>query len=303
MGEKRVGFYQPILLDTDDQRHEIKGGDFWSDVHRDIAALSYAERRFNLNAAPFYGVADVGTKPAQKYIRLGRVRTASDWPDTIDDRDQSTAPLTLPTGRNLFESAYMVPFGTTNVVAIMGPMHGIVSIRAVERWLNVALDLVTKGYTLELLPVVDTAVADKLVASEGVTRLQVRVPAGSSLELPDGAKTGAELALENAVAAAVEELSAEIVLSAGRGRATAKSRLDLKKSVLRLLRAGGIDKLEVTMTSEDEATGRLVSQQHDLLRDIITTTATFPTDDHTQLDVDDVLIGINEAIRQYRERR
>lgn len=302
MVQKRVGFFRPVLIDDEEQRREITG-DFWGGVHRDLSAMPYGQRRFTMDAAQFYGVADIGTKPARSYIRLGRVRTASDWPDTIDDNNQSTAPLTLPAGRNLFESAYLVPFGTRNLVAIMGPLHGIVTTRSIEKWLTLTLDLVTQGLSLELLPVVDTAVTDKLLSAEGVTRLHVRVPAGSTLELPDGTMSGAELAVANAVVAAGDQLSAELVLSAGRGRGTAKSRLDLKKTVLRLMRAGGLDKLEVTMTSEDPDTGRLKSQQHDLLRDVITTTITFDTEDHTQLDVDDILSRIGEAIQQYRDRR
>lgn len=299
MGQKKVGFYRPIIIDDKENRHEVKEADFWSKTHAAIAGMPYKARRTSVNAAPFHGEAGTGVSPALSYIRLGRVRYAADWPDMIDDNQQKTEALTLPTGRNLFECAYLVPFGTINRVALMGPTRGIVSVRQVETWLGAMLELPKKGHRLELVPEVDQAVLDKLMQAEGVTRVEVRVPVGTDLELADGKQTGAEAALDEATAVAGDKLITELIFSAGHGRADAKTRSKLKKATVRLARAAGIDKLKVTMTNEVQDSTGLASTSHDLFRDIITATAKFDVDDHTQLGIDDILLGIGEAIKDF----
>lgn len=301
VGQKKVGFYRPIIIDDKENRHEVKGSDFWAKTHKAIGELEFKARRVPVNAAPFHGEVGLGTAPAVKYIRLGRVRYASDWPELLDDHAEKVEVLDLPNGRNLFECAYLVPFGTINRVALMGPLRGIVTVRQVETWLGAMLGLPTKGHRLELAPEVDSAIYEKLTQSEGVTRIEVRVPKGADLELPSGEKTGAEAALDEAVQAAGDKLITELIFSAGHGQADAKTRSRLKKAAVRLARATGVDRLHVTMTTESKDSSRLKSSGHDLFRDLITATAKFDVDDHTQLEVDEVLTGIQEAIQDFQK--
>jgi hypothetical protein len=122
---KQVKFYSAVGVHKDGSRDELDGS-FWTDAHAQISGLPEGHRSITYNRAPYFGEAGVGHARAYPYLRVGRIRRRGDWPDTVDGRG-TVAPLDLQ-GVDLFEGAYLVPFGTVNRVAFMGPLRGVVSV-------------------------------------------------------------------------------------------------------------------------------------------------------------------------------
>ncbi len=298
VSKKQVKFLSPIVIDEDEQRRELEPG-FWDGLHQDIEVMPADDRSFNVNLAPYLGEAGAGSSIRRKYIRVGRIRRPADWPETVDESSGTTGPLSLPPGRNLFEAAYIVPFGTKNRIAFMGPLRGIVTIRTLEMWLGQVMDLPLKNHRLELVPEVDLEAFDKLIASDGVNRLQLRLPAGAMTDAEIGDEEGADAAFRELSNEFGDDLSIEITLSPGHSTAPTDTRERLKAVTQWLVRSNRADKVKATFTNWDGEEGRLKREEHDLIRDVITATAEFGTDDETKLDVDDILEEIDRLINDF----
>ena len=292
---KTVRFYRPMIIEQDDSASPAPAG-FWSSAHGVISSASVAARRMNIKTAPWFGDAGAGTSRAYPYIRCGRVRLPGDWPPVLDDHG-NVIPLSLVDG-NLFETAYLVPFGTAERIAMVGPVRGLVAKSSIETWLGALLNLPPQGRSLRLEPLIDEAVATKLAESIGVSRLSVTIPAHTAFEAPDGPKSEVEQALESTQALG-QDLDRTMTFSYGSRRKGAWIE-ELLTAARRLKRAEGVTKIEATLMLPTDTGFR--TEVHDLIEDRIAITAEFPVDDDSQPDVETMLEGIHDAIEEFRAR-
>lgn len=293
---KVVRFYRPILIKPDETRHELTA-DFWQKFRAHVATLSAKRRRVRYSGVTFRGDQGVGVAPALPYVRVGRVRTPVDYPDTVDSSD-SVAPLTI-TGFNLLENAYIVPFGARNQVAVMNPIRGLVPLSAIETWMGSVLQLPAKGESIELVPEIDTKAISKLLNAQGVASLTVKIPHDEDLAMPQGSNSVVENALRQANAASRSELDVEITFTHGR-RTPGGMAKTLQGVAERLFRTAGLERLDVSMILQDG--DGFKREHHNLLRDQIASTAVFRRDDNAQMTVDEILEAINGAIKDFRSR-
>lgn len=298
MATKQVRFYRPYLIDKNDKQRPFQS-DFWQKLRDHVGTLAEKDRDFRHNGAQFYGETGLGTSPARDFFRIGRIRRRSDWPDRIGD-DYKVSPLTLPSG-NLFEAAYLVPFGTANQVAMMGPLRGQVSVQAIESWITQALSLPPSGESVELVPEIDPSLQRKLQQAEGVSSMTVRLPHDATLQTPQGGRSRIERALREAHDSGQHELDVELTFSYGRRAPRGTMREGLLNVVNRLNRSEGYDKVEFSLMvpTGDGDTYRI--EHHELVKDTITTKARFEVPEDERLGVDAILQGIVGAIEQFRD--
>ena len=307
MRKKTVRFYNPVILDQNDQQVEIPQH-YWSKVIE--AALKKGTQDRILprtgDTGDYYGRVSHPDRGAP-YLRIGRLRDRSEFPDTIDVsdlNDDELEALQLDDSQLLFESAYVVPFGLGNRVAVMGPIRGLVHSSSIAQWITFATGLENTDYRLELHPEYDKKALQKLDQAEGVSRLTIRFPAGNLLDDPtaggDGAVTGdAYSAIAEASDLRPLETDLTITMSTAH-RFPEGTALNLRETVKKLL-GKGADKIEATMKFR-QADGGLRTELHDLIRDDIAVNVEFEVEEGSPLEEASVLAAIAGAVRQFNER-
>lgn len=290
--DKVVRFYRPLIIEKNDSVSAVPTG-FWKAAHQLVQKASAADRRFKLAGSLWYGDAGVGTKRAYEYFRCGRVRLPGDWPAVVDNLGGVT-PLTLSEG-NLFEAAYLVPFGNKERVSLVGPLHGTVAKSSLEAWLGALLELPKQGRSLKLEPLIDEELATKLAESVGVSRLSVNLPANEEFVPPDGEQSEVEAAIlsSNSLGAGLDR---NLTFSYGR-RKKGEFIQPLLQAARRLVRAEGVTKVEATLLLPAEEGFR--SEVHELLEDRIVIRASFNVDENAQPSSEDMLDGVHSAIEEF----
>lgn len=293
---KVVRFYRPMLIDENDVVKPFPPG-FWKALRKLVEQLDRDQRRIPHSGSQYRGESAIGTSPALRYFRVGRLRAAADWPDVVDDLDVVTP---LQVRGKLLENAYMVPFGgEKNQIAVMNPIRGLVPLTAIESWISHMLELPMKGQSVELQPIVDQKVLKKLKGAEAVASLKVRIPYDRDLDLPDSGSV-----VQNAIAgvqeAANDELDVEVKFSFGRRTPTRGMGKKLQKVAEALAASGGPDKIDVSLVLEDG--DGFKREHHDLLRDEIAESAVFWGDADHQFSVDEILEAMSQAITAFRKR-
>ncbi|GAA2074668.1 hypothetical protein IDH50_11245 [Aeromicrobium tamlense] len=296
MSTKTVKFFRPVLVHQDGSR-EDPNDDFWSDAHTVIAGLDSKERGINYRAASYFGEAGTGSARAYQYIRVGRVRYRADWPETIDPNGH-VDELNLD-GRDIFEGGYVVPFGTETRVAVIGPIRGLVSVNAIEWWLGQTLGLANTDVTLELVPEVDPALARKLNEAIGVSRLSVRMPKGTALNLDVDSQV--EEAFATAHEASGDDLNVDIAFSFGHQRPQPQKASMLQKAARKIAESGAAERVDVSLML-DNGDGGYTVEQHELIRDRVAVTVEFNVEDDSRLSTDEILDAVHTAITKFRAR-
>lgn len=295
--KKTVRFYRPVIIEKDESEVDVPAG-FWASSQGVVSGASAADRRVRIKGSPWFGDAGTGRTRAYLYLRSGRVRLAGEWPSVVDNAG-NVVPLALTEG-NLFETAYLVPFGTKERVAMVGPLRGTASRSGIEAWLSVVLGFVPQGRSLKLEPLIDEALATKVANSVGVSRLEVVVPAKTDLDFGDGPQSQVERALQSTDAAEAGELDVTMAWSYGNRRKGEKV-AELLEAAKRLWQAEGIKKLEVSLMLPGEEDGTYRTETHELVEDKITVQSDFDIDDESEPNVEDMLEGMHQAIEQYQK--
>lgn len=250
----------------------------------------------------YYGATRQPEGGGLPYLRVGRLRDRSDWPDTVEFADAADGlqALELDGEQQLFESAYIVPFGASQRVAVMGPLQGLVSGAGLGDWISFMAGHDGTELRIELAPELDQKVLEKLSnQAVALSRLTVRFPAGADLDtgqLVDGGS--AANAISDAVEARPTEASIEVTMSTGH-RNPAGAGIDLLEAAKKLIGVGA-DKLEVTMKLE--SAGGFTTETHNILRDDIAVNIAFAVDeDEAQTELS-VLAAINVAIETFQKQ-
>ena len=298
--QKTVRFYEPRLVDQQDQSTSIESG-FWRSIRDASDGASPQQRTVSYQGVQYWGKARTAQSPAISYIHIGRKRPRADWPDFLEAESDDPEALALSATGALLERSYLVPFGTRNYVACMPPFGGRLSVKAMERWLTTLAGHDGSGNRIELFPIVDEAVADKLADAVGVTRLQVKFSTDTELPPPEeGSISEVERAVRAAETSAQGSRTAEVILSYGHSRGDEEGRAGLLATAKMLARARNLEKAELTLLLEQDDTFK--TEWHNLLKDTITARVEVSTDQDLPATEESVLTGINEAIQQFRDR-
>lgn len=296
MTTKLVRFYQPICVERDGTRVEFSDG-FWDDVRQKLSKMTVQQRTASIHLAPYFGEAAVGSVRAHPFIRVGRVRKPVDFPDTLSTAGV-VAPLKLDDA-DIFEGAYVVPFGTSNRIAFMGPLRGtLVTHSTVASWLTQVLGFVRQGKHLEFVPEIDPNLLDELNESDGLKKLKVQVAKGSIIPTPEKGRGAIEGAIQQAVEVAGDDFNVLMGFSAGHGTPERGKRRELRKTAKRLIKFGGVKSIEVGMLLEDDNGTRVKTV--DLLKNRVGFRVEIPADSDTRVSADDILEAVDEAIKQFR---
>jgi len=296
MTTKLVRFYQPICIERDGTRVEFSDG-FWVDVRQQLSSMTVQERTASIHLAPYFGEAAVGLVRASPFIRVGRVRKPADFPDTLSAAGV-VAPLQLDDA-DIFEGAYVVPFGPSNRIAFMGPLRGaLVTHSTVASWLTQVLGFVQHGRHVEFVPEIDPNLLDELAKSDGLKRLKVQVAKGSTLPTPERGRGAIEDALQQAVQVAGDDFDVVMGFSAGHATPSRDRRRELRETAKRLVKHGGAKSIEVGMLLEDDNGTRVKTV--DLLKNRVGFRVEIPADPQTRVSTDEILEAVDDAIKQFR---
>ncbi|MEJ5915217.1 hypothetical protein [Pseudokineococcus sp. 1T1Z-3] len=305
---KIVRFYQAVHLDQQEQSKEIDG-DFWGKLHSKLATLDPDDREYTYSFNRYYGEARTPSSWPSPYIYFGRLRPPADTPDTYRPKTGVLGPLQVgdPDDR-ISEPTFLVPLNRNNQVAVMTPVIGATREAAIESWLSAVLGLTTTGDRIELRPLVDLRVLEKLARrAQGASKLTVAVPAGTPVPVDGGGGQTAQ-AIAQAAAARTSSMALEQTWSMGYAR-DSQSTSRLLDAARWITRGRWASRAEVTMLvpregadgQDDGGVENLRAEQHNLLRDVVTIRASFGVDADKLPDEASVLGAIDRAIARLRK--
>jgi len=300
--EKTVRFYRPIMLDQSDQRINLPDN-FWRQLMSLTESLAPQDRVLARTTGRYYGATRRIEDGGLPFMRIGVLRDKSDWPDTVEFSGASDElqALTLDGQQQLFESAFVVPFGGSLRIAVMPPIHGQVTPSGIGDWISFVAGHDVTDTRIELAPEVDKNVLEKLRnRATRLSKLTVRFPAGVDVPVSDMTNAGDSA---KAVAMATQQrpldASIEVTISTGNRSpiAAGVDMLEAAKSFIGL----GADKLDVTMKLE-RANGETETEVHDVLQDKVTQRVMFSVHEDEKLTEKSVLTAINEAIETFQQQ-
>lgn len=300
---KVVRFYEATHVDQKDKIVKIDGR-YWVALLNKLEKLerlSYRKRVHLHSGTEYYGAAMRAIQPAQRYLYAGRLRDKGDWPDTFESG--VVGDLDLP-GR-LVEPTYLVPFGNNNYCAVMTPRFGGIRMTALDSWLTAASGLTKTGNRIELRPILDGDVLAKLnQRAVGVTKMSVRVPPGTTIaDATGGGEVGD--AIRAATSATTDEMYAELTWSFGHAKGSQGWREKLLTAARWIGGQNWPSKATVSMLipETDDQVETVRSEQHDLLRDRIAYSCSFPVADGEKPSESSVLTAMQEAIDRFNRER
>ncbi|MCZ2827734.1 hypothetical protein O2W14_02635 [Modestobacter sp. VKM Ac-2986] len=291
-----VRFYEPLIRNQQGQRQTISG-EFWKEARKDINDLAEADRNHTYRGVRYYGENRDPVSPATPYIYVGRLRPAADHPDGFRPGSGILGPLQpAQVGDLISEPTLVLPFGTTNYVAVMSPVTGGTRIQAIEYWLNMALGFFPTDNTLTLAPLFDKKMTDKLANSTGATRVQVRVAPGR--DLPENLPGRLMRAVRASSQVTPSDLSVEMTWSFGHASGSQPSRVELLEAAREIWTGGWAESAEVNL--EVQRDDKIKTEIHQLINDRLTYTAKFDVPEGQSPTEQSVLKGMQDAIKQFR---
>lgn len=173
--QKTVRFYDTVLIDKDDERKLVEP-DFWPTALSKLSSTDLAGRSATLFGVDYFGMSVSPVRPALPHLQIERIRDLAEQLNRANVANGDVEPLDFddPDDR-VSEPTYLVPFGRHGSVAVMSPAVQGTRSETISRWLTIVLGLVPRGYSLELVPVVDPDVLQRIMAAEGAVMLEVHV--------------------------------------------------------------------------------------------------------------------------------
>jgi hypothetical protein len=295
---KVVKFYEPMLVDQNDNYKRIKGG-FWAPLESRLKSRKPKDREHPYSGVDYYGEARVGTRPSISYIYVGRLRPAADHPDTYRPNTGITGPLQPANkGDKISEPTFMVPFGKRNTVAVMSPRTGATRVSALSAWTSAMSGTLKTHDRVELVPVVDSKTLAKINGAVGATKLYVRIPDGATIPVTGGGVVGD--AIREAASKSVPGTYIDMTWSFGHARATADGRGGLLTATRWLARADWTDRVEVNLQLQDG--DDLRTEMHAVFHDSVTLRGAFDLPEGRIPSENVVLRSIAEAIQEFGRR-
>jgi len=291
MMRKVVRFYDLRMLPKDSNDSVLIDPGFWDGLGDVVYATPPEGCQVKVRGRLVHGEYRTCSQPACRYFYVGRVRPPADWPDTLDSTGAvGNLELSLR-DQVLLGKTYVVPFGAVNRVAVLTMSQSAPRVSTLDDWFSRIAGLDPAVEQLNLVPILDRQVAERLEESSGATVL--RVHAEPHADIPDG---GGEIGVATRAAKAVSS-ETDIVLkwslanrngsaetTSGLLRAARWVRGDWAKSAVVSLQIPG----------DDEEGPRV--EQYDLISHHFTRREKFDIIEGGRPTEESVISGITEAI-------
>lgn len=297
--KKTVRFYDTVLIDENDERKGVEDN-FWSSVLDEFAGWDLAARSGNIFEVDYIGRAVSPVRPALPHLQIERIRDLAEQLNRSNLANGEVEPLDFddPDDR-VSEPTFLVPFGRYGRVAVMSPAVQGTRSETLSRWLTLVLGLVEQGFSLELVPVVDPDVYEKVQNADGAVMLEVHVDAGVTVPATGGGAVGD--AFRNAQHHSLDEARMVFRWSLDRSGGTHAVRDALRKGALWVLHNSFTSSAKVKLADVSDE-GRLIrDEQRDLFRDRITKNVTFQTRAGQRATDEAILTSVGMAIREFNQ--
>lgn len=294
--QKTVRFFDTTHIDEHGTRAGVEEG-FWTDLINDMASWSMDEREYEIAQVSYLGRSRSPKRPARPHIQVERIRDLSEQLNRSNVANGDVEPLQFddPDDR-VSEPTFIVPFGTSNRVAVMSPAVQATRPETLGRWLTGILDLATTGESIELTPVVDPAVLEKIASADGAVMLEVHVDAGA--DIPDTGGGNVGKAFRKSRQQELEDARLQLRWSLDRSGGTASVRDSLKQGALWVANNAFSSNAKVRLVTDD-GQGGLHREFHSIFDDRITQQVSFHTASGERAPEEAILIAIGDAIRQF----
>ncbi|HXH36426.1 MAG TPA: hypothetical protein VNJ54_18765 [Plantibacter sp.] len=295
--EKTVRFYDTILIDEHDNRLSVEA-DFWTKLLSSFASWDLASRSGKISDVDYLGLAVSPKRPALPHMQVERIRDLTEQLNRSNVSNGDVEPLDFddPNDR-VSEPTFIVPFGAYGRVAVMSPAVQGTRPETLARWLTSVLDLVPKGYSLELVPVVDPEILEKIQNADGAVMLEVHVDAGAQVPASGGGAVGD--AFRNAQHQALQDARLVFRWSLDRSGGNRSVRETLRTGAEWVVTNAFSSNAKVKLADE-VAGGQLKrDDERNLFEDRITKNVTFHTTAGERTSDEVILNAVGEAIREF----
>ncbi|ALL79325.1 hypothetical protein AD006_28920 (plasmid) [Pseudonocardia sp. EC080610-09] len=239
-----------------------------------------------------HGEARTCEAPLQRYFYVGKVRPKADWPDTLDT-DGAVGHLAANLQDEVpLEKTYVIPFGHQNRIAVLTMSQSAPRVSSLEDWFTKAAGLDPNTTLLNLVPILDPRISEKLEQSTGATMFEVHVephaeiPGGGG-EVGDAARSAKNVSTET-------DLVLKWSLANRGGSATTTS--DLLHAA-RWARGEWAKRAVVSLQLDDGDGPRI--EQYDLVTHYFTRSEKFDIVDSERPAEELVVHGITDAIEAF----
>jgi hypothetical protein len=295
--EKIVRFYDTVLIDDKDQRLNVSP-DFWSQLLTAVAGWNLASRSGNVSDVDYIGRSVSPKKPALPHLQVERIRALTEQLNRSNVGSGDVAPLDFddPDDR-VSEPTFIVPFGAHGRVAVMSPAVQGTRPETLSRWLTLILELVPKGFSLDLVPVVDPEILAKIDGAEGAVMLEVHLEPGAQIPATGGGPVGD--AFRSAQQQALQDARMEFRWSLDRSGGTQPVRDALRRGARWVVNHSFSTSAKVKLADTD-ANGKLLRDvARDLFEDRITKDVKFTTKDGERTTDEVILNAVALAIQEF----
>lgn len=297
--QKTVRFFDTTIVDENEQRGDAEP-DFWRTLLTQARTWDHQDRTWRIGDVVYVGHSLNPARPALPHLKIERIRDQSEQLNVSNLTSGDVEPLEFPDpDERVSEPTFIVPFGAGNRVAIMSPAVQATRSETLSRWLTGVLDLATKGKSLELTPVVDQNVLDKLTRAEGAVMLEVHVNAGAHIPTAGGGAIGN--AIRSARHQALSDARLTLRYALDRSGGNEHTRDTLKQGALFVARSGFSSKAAVKIANRDED-GSLNRELHSIFDDRITAQVSFLAEAGERASEEAILTAIGDAIRAFSQR-
>lgn len=299
---KYVRFYELRIEDANEDRKDVTPT-FWTKLFQEGGSWLPEDRTVSLNGVDYVG--EFKTSGRTQYVVVSRIRDTSERLDELDLDEGRTKPLQLDGLRKrVSEPTYIVPFGNggqRNRAAIFTPAVRGTRYTTLGGWFTFVCDLVSKGEGLVFDPIIDQKAFDRLTASKGATKLEVRVPKSRSTSASSSEKNSVVDALVQASEITPDTMDLTLTWSLGHGGGSQSDKKDIQAAALWVQKAGVSDRALVNLLEEQED-GSLKVEHMSLFAERMTETVQFDVQSGQAVPEEVVLKEINDAIRSFQKR-
>lgn len=295
-----VRFYQTVfVLDDPEATQAIRNApsDFWSKTFTKLDDFDAASRRASVGNREYYGKAVRPKRPAIDHLQVGRLRDPSEHIEETDLLSGEVEPLTLPDHKRVSEPTFLVPVFGTSVVAVTSPGQ---STRAgtIANWLTTVLDLVPKGRSLRLTPIIDELALERLAETPGAVGFDFQFEATE--ELPQGTDVALMDAVDRLRKAGPESGTVQVAWSLGYDGGSTKSKNQLKEFARTVVKSAVGKRLKVNMLVEQDD-GKFKREVHSIFEDQLISKASWKVQAGVRLTTEQILDSMMKAIASKRE--
>ena len=297
-GKQRTAFIlQPRIVSADGVATDVWDG-FWGDLYDRVEKMSPDARTFPLGGRTYRGKASTEPSNGQRYLYLGKVRSAADMPDVSDlPGSDTTAPLQVP--GDVLEYLYAYGIGGAGEKCVVLRTSGGASFSAFQKWVGHVLGYEETDEVFELIPVVRTDALERLAQAQGATKLELKIEKGATDGL--GAQSELERALRTVADELGHEVSLELGISFGNVHPGEGHSEQLARELRQIVGTTGVKKLKATLVRH-AGDGSLARDKVDFINERITYSVEVGDNENQRPTPAVVLQAMGEAVRQYRSQ-